>query len=165
MPSPLRAVWNNSSLRTDLSFGKKKIMVFKFNSFWMIFNLAPLSTKCENAKTWGCDRRLSFCERILEGQAAHGPGQTHLQWRRRCTEAVVQQSFIVRMDFFWCKMEHDPKSLQNRSAFRNTASWSLNACLSSHKRGHKLWLRQLFPLQACRVWIVPCKFPTVSQKM
>lgn len=96
---------------------EKKLMVFKFNFFWMIFSLAPLSTKCEIAKTWGHDRRLSFCERILEGQAAHGPGQTHLQWRRS-TEAVVQQSFIVRMD---CTRFFDAKWNMTQNLYRTEA--------------------------------------------
>lgn len=35
---------------------------------------------------------------VLEGQAAPKPRQTRWRWRRRCAEAVVQQSFMVRMD-------------------------------------------------------------------
>lgn len=139
------AAWNDSALRSNLFWGKNSCflcstVVCCLVFFLMIFNLVPCFMKCKNATVWGRGSGMSFCETVLEGHTAPEPRQTCLWWRRRHAEAVVQQSFIVRMDctrFFQCKMEHDPKSSQNRSAFRNAASWSSNTCLPFHTGGHK----------------------------
>lgn len=76
----------------------------------------------------GASGMMPFCETVLEGHAAPEPGQTRSWWRRRRAEAVVQQSFIVRMDctrFFRCKMEHDPKIFTEQKRFQERSQLKL----------------------------------------
>lgn len=67
---------------------------------------------------------MPLCGAVLETRSSCA-WAVRLVEEKKMSEAVVQQSFIVRMDctrLFRCKMEHDPKPSQNRSAFRNAAS-------------------------------------------